>query len=284
MIKQFLFPQTTGLLEEMKTLTVMYNEKQLKAELDLDSREKFIKYVESTPHYMDFVYTIAMLKEKQGILDVGAGVGYTSIYASLKGHNVTAVEPSSDHINIMLKMATTLNVKLDIWQTIGEYMPVSTESKFNHIVFHSSLHHCDNPQVALKNAYGHLTNRGQVFLISEPVLQCFRSKKWYFDMLKNYPERMGHYGGNEHVYRVHEYEKMLYQAGFHNVCITPSAMYQMEPHFRESLPKLHRFIKNSFYFTVKKLVFSKNFRPLTWLYLPLLKKGSMLQFKFSAQK
>lgn len=102
-------------------------------------------------------------------------------------------------------------------ESTGEEMRDSVQGKFDIVHFHSSLHHCDDPVSALKNAKALLKSGGRIYLVCEPTLHVFRSRGRFARMLTKDPKRVGHYGGNEHTYRVREYTKMLRQAGFYHV-------------------------------------------------------------------
>jgi 2-polyprenyl-3-methyl-5-hydroxy-6-metoxy-1,4-benzoquinol methylase len=153
-------------------------------------------------------------------LDVGVGRGNTSIYLASRGHSVSVVEPSPEFCRL-LGLATNLySLSLKIYNCNAESIQ-KINGLFDVIIFNSSLHHCDDPIKALKSCYSCLSERGKLLLINEPILQFYRSEKWFYTRLETHPHEMGHYGGNEHNYRYHEYLEMLKKAGFLKVTSEP---------------------------------------------------------------
>lgn len=156
------------------------------------------------------------LPPKASVLDVGFGVGFSSMELGRLGFSVTGVEPSTVNIEIASRAAEKFGIKFKGVHSTAEAMNSSLSESFDAVYFNSSLHHCDDPQAALRNAYGLLRENGVVILI-EPTLKPWRSKAWFFRELETNPVRLGHYGGNEHIYYNWEYARMLRRAGFKKI-------------------------------------------------------------------
>jgi SAM-dependent methyltransferase len=146
------------------------------------------------------------------ILDVGAGMGFTSLLFASKGHTVFPVEPSLECCRIIDALANKFGYRLTIFESTLETL--STKERFDLCVFNASFHHLDDPLLALRNCYDLLAPGGTIYLINEQVLKFFHRKKWYERMMKDDPQKICHYGGNEHIYRVHEYRDMVNKSGF----------------------------------------------------------------------
>lgn len=151
------------------------------------------------------------------ILDVGFGPGKSSLLMAARGHSVTSLEPSRDACALLAGLAEHFGKSVKIYEGTAESAGQVQERDFDLVVYCASLHHCDEPALALSAAYSLLRPGGQLLLLNEPTLKPFRTKRWYHRMLETNPARMGHYGGNEHVYYAWEYEKMLRDAGFAQV-------------------------------------------------------------------
>jgi SAM-dependent methyltransferase len=194
--------------------------------LSLKSAGDVKRHVEDRYEYKDVIALARSLKPC-ALLDIGVAYGVTSAYFALQGHSVTAVEPSLELCRDMQNHFARLGITMKIVNGTGESLH-QLESAFDAAVFYSSLHHCDDPVLALKNVHGRLKPGGTVVLF-EPVLKFYRSKKWFYETLEKNPEKLGHYGGNEHIYRVSEYVEFLKEAGFARIAIEPSVAYGLVP-------------------------------------------------------
>ena len=185
-----------------------------------------------TKFYSDFLSAFSPPANGTRILDVGTGYGYTSVYLASMGYEVAAVEPSSSLCQFTRLLAKAQGVNLKMLNTTGEEMGDMLPScSFDIVHFHSSLHHCDDPVEALKQAYRLLSPNGEVRLVCEPCLPIYRSKRWFHRMLLEHPDKVGHYGGNEHIYRIKEYSEMLKQVGFVNIQMEiPASLFEVMHH------------------------------------------------------
>jgi SAM-dependent methyltransferase len=177
----------------------------------------------------DYVDLKALVKRfpKGKLLDVGVGWGLTSAYLGDKGYAVTCLDPSLEACRNMEEFYNRLGLQNTIFCGPAEaldYIP----GDFDYVVFWSSLHHCDDPALAINNAYNILKTGGWVILF-EPVRRFYRTKRWFYRMMEQNPPKIGHYGGNEHCYRVQDYLYFLAEAGFYNISSRPSDKYGLIP-------------------------------------------------------
>jgi 2-polyprenyl-3-methyl-5-hydroxy-6-metoxy-1,4-benzoquinol methylase len=190
------------------------------------------------------------------ILDIGVGVGLSSLLMAMYGYAVTAVEPSLTCCELLKKTAEKLNLSIEIINSTAEELD-EIDQTFDIGVYHSSLHHCDNPILALQKTHARLNQNSKLFLIEEPLLRCYRTKKWFYRMLKEQPEKMGHYGGNEHIYRIQEYIYFLRKAGFSKIKLIPSIIYSEKPE-KWIGDNLFRYFIKKRYYKIMYFILNKN--------------------------
>lgn len=178
-----------------------------------------------SPEGRTFVGALASLPPASSVLDVGAGRGLTSIYLARQGHRVTFIEPSAALCRYAERASELYRLPLAIYNVTAEGLDSLPVQGFDVCVFNASLHHCDDPDRALANCQKLLRAGGRIFLLNEPHLQRFRSRAWFYQEMARHPRRMGHYGGNEHIYYHHEYLAMLRRAGFRDVRASVSCRY-----------------------------------------------------------
>lgn len=159
------------------------------------------------------------------ILDIGAGRGETSLYLADRGHHVFPVEPSYDFCQVMDYLADRFATIPTIYNCSAEALDIVGEA-FDVVIFNASLHHCDDPVVALRNAYRHLRKGGTLLLMNEPRLPFYKSHASWRRVMDSDPESLGDYGGNEHIYHNNEYLRMLKQAGFSKISMDADARYR----------------------------------------------------------
>lgn len=151
------------------------------------------------------------------ILDIGFGRGESSLYLGYCGHQVHAIEPSSLNCEVLEKASRQFSIPIQIYQGIAEDIDRIVESDFDVCIFHSSLHHCDEPVRALSNCLKKLSPNGKALVINEPLLKFYRTKKWFEKKMRENPISVGHYGGNEHIYYYHEYIRIFKESGFKKI-------------------------------------------------------------------
>ncbi|MVM39571.1 methyltransferase domain-containing protein [Spirosoma sp. HMF3257] len=162
------------------------------------------------------------------ILDIGVGMGQSSALLASKGHEVYALEPNPVYCDIIAQLAKKMNLNIRTIEGVAEDLDKLGEQNFDVVFFNASLHHCDQPNKALENSYNLLKQDGYIVLASENYLRPWMSKKRWYYKLEHFPEQMGHYGGNEHVYYNWEYVNFLKTNRFRHIQLTPSA-YETEP-------------------------------------------------------
>lgn len=100
------------------------------------------------------------------ILDLGCGMGWTSIFFAKQGYDVIGIDISEDaikHANIRKKQEKIKNLKF----LSGDYEDLNFNNEFDCVIFISSLHHAIDEKLAIKKAYESL-KLGGICIISEP--------------------------------------------------------------------------------------------------------------------
>lgn len=152
------------------------------------------------------------------------------------------------------------------------------EGLFDAIIFNSSFHHCDHVSEVLANVRQKLHEGGSIVLVNEPVLKIYRTKSWFYRTLKENPEKVGHYGGNEHIYRYGEYVDFLQKAGFNKVRSILSLNYGQFPKRASWDSSLRYAVKKIYYHLIKSFVARS-----VW-FADFLKRLSLLNTVIFAQK
>lgn len=108
---------------------------------------------------MDYI-NLAMSQDKSQLkaLDVGSGTGVFPYELSKHLPKCSAVDPDGQSVELMRK-----NIELDnLWH--GSLAQVPDEEKFDLISFNKVLEHVEDPISMLKNAKGHLSKGGVVYI------------------------------------------------------------------------------------------------------------------------
>lgn len=156
------------------------------------------------------------LPSKSTILDVGCGFGETSLLLAQHGHQVYSVEPSNHRLAALQHSAQNMQLPIQTYLCSAESLNQAPLPKMDGCLFNSSLHHCDDPLMALKGAQK-VVKKGGLIVINEPSLKFYSTKSRFYKKLKADPIKMGDYGGNEHIYRFNEYYNLLKTAGFKEI-------------------------------------------------------------------
>jgi SAM-dependent methyltransferase len=282
---QLAFAHTPGLEQEMKEMSQL-REETLTWANEIQSPVGYVSKFLKAPHGLEFEARTKEFKTPLKILDVGCGRGESAVLLAMKGHEVHAVEPCLPLCEIIQSISHRFSLPLKVYQGIGETLDQVEENAFDLCIFNASLHHCDEPLKALKYCHAKLKAGGKILLLNEPILKFYRSKKWYHNALEKFPEQMGHYGGNEHIYYYGEYINLLKQSGFlevkgslHERLSYPQAVILGDIHKNWSDEKL---LVKLFALTLfKKMIKNKVlFFPL----LTALKKLSLIPVSFEAKK
>ena len=80
------------------------------------------------------------------VLDVGFGIGFSSMEFGRQGFVVTGVEPSSVNIEIATRAAEKFGLSFTGVLSTAEDMCRHLNGPFDAAYFNSSLHHCDDPR------------------------------------------------------------------------------------------------------------------------------------------
>ncbi|MCG3205580.1 MAG: hypothetical protein KCHDKBKB_02302 [Elusimicrobia bacterium] len=248
-VTQILFPKSIELEKEMTFFSGTSDGEKIFSQFK--TAEDLVRYVEQSFEYLDITRIPLMFKPGR-VLDVGVAYGLTSAYLALKGFDVTCVEPALKLCQDMDANFSRLGIKAQVVQGIGEVID-QIKGPFELVVFYSSLHHCDDMDKTLSGARRVLVPGGKIFLF-EPVLKFYRSKAWFFRQMEEHPEKVGHYGGNEHIYRTSEYIDYLERVGFKNVTVVPSLTYSRAPKKAPWDNALRFFLKRIYFWGVRTLL------------------------------
>jgi hypothetical protein len=77
-------------------------------------------------------------------------------------------------------------------------------------------------------------------------------------MMEQDPQKIGHYGGNEHSYRCQEYVDFLAEAGFYNISSRPSHKYVLVPNRAPWDNAVRWKIKNMYYMVTRRVTANPN--------------------------
>jgi 2-polyprenyl-3-methyl-5-hydroxy-6-metoxy-1,4-benzoquinol methylase len=156
----------------------------------------------------EYFNLLSLLPKNARVLDIGVGLGESSVFLALNNFRVYALEPSESCCKIIQGISEKFDLKINLIQGAVEDISRIHES-FDVAIFNASLHHCDDPYLALREVKKVLVDGGKIFLINENFLRPWISEEKYQKLLKSDPIRMGHYGGNEHAYSNNSYKKFL---------------------------------------------------------------------------
>jgi 2-polyprenyl-3-methyl-5-hydroxy-6-metoxy-1,4-benzoquinol methylase len=307
MIRKINFSQTEGLTKELEAIDdKIVSDKYLSDYFGTlpDLRTFCAKNRTGREDTVMMIVGGLALKPGARILDVGVGIGLTSMMLAEKGYTVSALEPSNKFCRIIEYGAKKYQLKISVYNCIAEVID-EIEDSFDAIVFNSSFHHCDDPALVLKNCYKRLNGGGAVALINENMLKFYKTKASYYRNLMENPIETGHYGGNEHAYHHGEYMGMLKDAGFRDIEAIPSDKYSGMASLKGSINnrdnELDRFaesihaerkmggiakkIKTNAILTYNSMlvIICKN-SVLRILVLPVLKKLSMVNIDYCGYK
>jgi 2-polyprenyl-3-methyl-5-hydroxy-6-metoxy-1,4-benzoquinol methylase len=203
------FEKSPALQNELESIADIRNYVHQYEEMPLD---KFLSMYTATECGAEFADATRDLKDNLDILDIGVGFGQSSLLLASSGNRVTAIEPSEDYCRFLDFYSAKNDLSVDIHQCTLETF--RCDRVFDVCIFNASLHHCDDPLLAVARCHDLLKGGGKIFLINEQILKFYRSKKWYYRMMKENPAKIDHYGGNEHIYRYREYVRLLKKGHF----------------------------------------------------------------------
>lgn len=240
----------------------------------------------ATPEGLQYARALEKVPAGGRVLDIGVGGGQSSLYLAARGYRVTAVEPSRGLCRLVESLALAYRLPLEVVHCAAEYLDRLPACDFDACVFNASLHHCDDPAAALRNCYALLRPGGRIFLLNEPILRLHWSKARFARLLRERPQDLAHYGGNEHTYYYHEYVRMLRQAGFRRVRNRLSLRYEQPRTYLaflrgNGLSGARILARRLYYHAVHGL---SRTGPLGWPVLALMRRLSLLQSYFTARR
>lgn len=198
-----------------------YAEEHVKILCGCATLDEYLSKSNAPSEYLKLIQLLP--NESMKILDIGVGRGESTLFLSSLGHKVFAVEPSEDFCQLLVSASGKFGVPVTVCQGVAEDLDQLGEAGFDVIFFNSSLHHCDDPMVALRHSYGLLRPGGYICLASELYIRPWVSKAKWYERLETHPIEMGHYGGNEHAYYSWEYMSLLKESGFEDITMLPMA-------------------------------------------------------------
>lgn len=128
----------------------------------------FGKKEEVTDRFRDFSHIIYILSQykRGGLLDIGAGSGWTSIFLAKCGFKVMCTDISDQMIKIARKKAKEEKIK-NIEFSVIDNEKIDFQEKFDFVLIYDTLHHCPDDKKVLKNCYKALKKGGHI-LVVEP--------------------------------------------------------------------------------------------------------------------
>lgn len=172
-------------------------------------------YINNCGSFAPFEYQFISqsFDDNYNILDVGVGTGASSMFLSKLGHNVFSLEPTLEFCKLIEKKSAEFLIPITSVYGVAEDLD-KLDKNFDIVFFNASLHHCDDPDLALKHCFNLLNPGGKIYLVNENFIKPWQTKKKFQEKLISDPIGMGHYGGNEHTYHNWEYINFLKRAGF----------------------------------------------------------------------
>ena len=144
--------------------------------------------------WLKILLSNAPKKERLKVLDVGAGPGFFSILMSLAGHEVTAVDVSSEMIENAKENAKAYDVDINFVQVNGVNLPFEDKS-FDYIISRNVLWNLEYPKEALQEWKRLLSDDGHVvYFDANQYLHLFdeeQNKRFNEDM-RNMEELFGY--------------------------------------------------------------------------------------------
>jgi SAM-dependent methyltransferase len=209
-----------GVQEEMKAHEKGFSRQALDS--SNSAKEYYLSGNSLSSHYYSKVLKLLPSKRELVILDVGVGNGQSSVFLAEQGVRCFAIEPDNNLCKLISEAAEKFSLPVTVCEGVGEdIVNIRKDNYFDAVIFNASLHHCDAPDEALRQAYTALRPGGWVFLLNESFLRPWVTETGYQRKLLADPIGMGHYGGNEHAYHNWKYEKMLSEAGFKSISRLP---------------------------------------------------------------
>ena len=111
------------------------------------------------------------------LLDVGAGLGESSVYFALKGAEVTSLDLSPRMVELTRRLAEAHGARLEALVSPGEQLPVPSES-YDIVYLANVVHHVEDRESLWREVYRVLKPGGRFFswdpLAYNPVINVYR--------------------------------------------------------------------------------------------------------------
>jgi SAM-dependent methyltransferase len=128
-----------------------------------------VKLMNESPTAPEMRYIMKLLGDvsDKRILDLGCGLGEASVYFSLKGARVTAVDLSAKMLGNVRKLAAINHIKVRTVRAAVEHLPFPKSEKFD-IVYAGNLFHHVNIALSFSQLLPHM-HAGSILVCWEPV-------------------------------------------------------------------------------------------------------------------
>jgi SAM-dependent methyltransferase len=94
------------------------------------------------------------------VLDLGCGGGWTSVFFAKRGYDVVGQDIAPDMIDLAQRNSEINAIQHKASFVLGDYETLEFSERFDCAVFFDSLHHADEPQLAIACAYRALKSGG----------------------------------------------------------------------------------------------------------------------------
>lgn len=87
------------------------------------------------PNHEDLEILLGFLEDRETVLDLGCGTGFTCEYLAKHGKKVTGVEPSNDYVNVAKRRIIDLDFADRLDFQIGEMEGYQPQNNFDAVIF-----------------------------------------------------------------------------------------------------------------------------------------------------
>lgn len=186
------------------------------------------------PNYEDLEILLGFLKDRETVLDVGCGTGFTCEFLAKYGKKVTGVEPTEEYIISAKRRMQYLDFTGRIDFQIGDMERYHTQNNFDAVIFMWSVINevttRDAQLEILKKYRSYLRPKGLLYIdtiyISEeirPPFVIFEDHVSRFELIDNeFNIKVKHPGRESHIIRCNipsGWKNMFDLAGYDNVIL-----------------------------------------------------------------
>ncbi|MFT5435900.1 MAG: ubiquinone/menaquinone biosynthesis C-methylase UbiE [Ulvibacter sp.] len=188
-----------------------YRELVEKAYFDEDLELNVVRFGKSA----EFDETLAIIKKYQPkgktLLDIGSGNGISAVNFSLKGFDVTTVEPDPSETvgaGAIRSLKNKLQLSsLQVYEALAEDIKFP-DAHFDIVYIRQAMHHANDLTKFMNEAVRVLKPKGLLLTIRDHVVFNETDKQWF---LENHP--LHKYYGGENAFSPDEYKKAIESAG-----------------------------------------------------------------------